>query len=411
MDLFKGPSPLAHKMRPESFDEFVGHQDIVETVREMVRSGQVPPSIILWGPPGSGKTTMARLIARSLGLEFSPFSAVTSGIAEVRELFKRARGMGRPTVVFVDEIHRFNRAQQDAFLPHVEEGTIVLIGATTENPSFEVNSPLLSRCRVFHLQPLTDADLRVILDRAIEKTKLEAQPEALDLIVQLSNGDARAALNLLEASGKDVTAARVKKVAATRTVAYDKNREEHYNVVSAFIKSMRGSDPDAALYWMARMLEGGEDPVFVARRMVIFASEDVSNADPRGLMIAVAAQQAVHLIGMPEAVINLAQAATYLACAPKSNASYTAYLKAAEDVRKLRQDPVPLHLRNAPTKLMKSEGYGKGYQYPHDFPDAAVDQEFLPPNLKGRRYYEPKESGAEADVKKRLDALRKRKKI
>jgi putative ATPase len=388
MDLFERPggsrpAPLAHRIRPTSFDQFVGNEEAVLTIRGLLGSGAVPPSIILWGPPGCGKTTLARLMATETGLPFVPFSAVTSGVAELRQTFAAAGRGGRPILVFVDEIHRFNRAQQDAFLPHVESGAIVLLGATTENPSFEVNAPLLSRCRVFRLQALTPEQIRAIQGRA----GIEADPEALELILSLSNGDARRALNLLEsaAGGGRATLEAVKRAAASPTVAYDKNREEHYNVVSAYIKSMRGSDPDAALHWLARMLEAGEDPLFVARRLVIFASEDVANADPRGLLIAVAAQQAVDFVGMPEAVIPLAHATTYLACAPKSNAPLAAYLAAAQDVRDGHQDPVPLHLRNAATGLMREAGYGRGYIYPHDAPDAA--QDYMPPSLRGRRYY------------------------
>jgi putative ATPase len=409
MDLFENRSrkpsaPLAHRLRPESFDDFVGHEDVLAALRELPR--QAPPSLILWGPPGCGKTTLAGLFAKTLDLRFVPFSAVTSGIAEIRQVFALAESGGQPIAVFVDEIHRFNRAQQDAFLPHVEKGSIVLIGATTENPSFEVNAPLLSRCRVFRMQALSEADVRRIVERAVARIEAKVGADAFDLLVGLANGDARTALNLLElaaAKGR-VTAELVRKVSASRTVPYDKNREEHYNVVSAFIKSMRGSDPDAALYWLARMLEAGEDPLFVARRLVIFAGEDVSNADPHALPLAVAAFQAAHAVGMPEALFPLSQATTYLACAPKSNASYTAYLKAVEDVRSSRTEPVPLHLRNAATPLMRDEGYGKGYVTPHDVKDLIVDQEFLPPNLRGRRYYEPKES--EAEIKKRLEEIR-----
>jgi putative ATPase len=410
-DLFEkpGPAPLADRLRPATLEEFVGQEDVVQAVVKLLDR---PPSMILWGPPGSGKTTLARLVARQTGLHFLQFSAVTSGVKDVKEAIEQARwrrsNEGKGTILFVDEIHRFNRAQQDAFLGPIENGTIVLIGATTENPSFEVNAPLLSRCRVFRLKPLTIDQVRTILRRAVEREKLRAAPEAVDAIAEMANGDARAALNILEVSGPDVTLPAVREAAQKRVLLYDKDREQHYDTVSAFIKSMRGSDPDAALYWMARMLEAGEDPLFVARRIVIFASEDVGNADPRGLLVAVAAKEAVDFVGMPEAFYALAQAVTYLATAPKSNAAGAAYLAAREDVERRPQEPVPLHLRNAVTGLMKAEGYGKGYQYAHDDPDAVVRHGHRPPNVEGRAYYVPTERGYEATIRKLMEERRKR---
>jgi putative ATPase len=432
-------APLADRMRPRSLDEVLGQEELIGAGRPLRRvleqsaaraasnapngGGVSLPSMVFWGPPGTGKTTLARLVAKEAGLPFEPFSAVTSGIKEVRDSIAKARERrrhdGRPALVFVDEIHRFNRAQQDAFLPHVEDGTIVLVGATTENPSFEVNAALLSRCRVFVLKSLSDEQVVTLLRRALadaerglarpEVGKVEFESGALEAIANLANGDARQALNLLELAvlsspveegARRVTLATVKDSAQRRTIAYDKDREQHYDVISAFIKSMRGSDPDAAIYWLARMLEGGEDPLFVARRLVIFASEDVGNADPRGIMVAVAAQQATHFVGMPEAFYALSQATTYLATAPKSNACGAAYSKAAQDVEHTRNDPVPLHLRNAVTGLMRGLGFGKGYQYAHERPDAIVEHTHLPDALAGRRYYEPKDVGHEATIRK-----------
>ncbi len=410
-DLFekKAPAPLADRMRPDSLEEFVGQEEVVGVVARLTER---PPSMILWGPPGCGKTTLARLVARKTGLHFLQFSAVTSGVKDVKEAIEQARwrraSEGKGTLLFVDEIHRFNRAQQDAFLPHIEEGTIVLIGATTENPSFEVNAPLLSRCRVFTLKPLALEEVVTILRRAAGRGKLEAEEGALDAIANLAQGDARSALNILEMCGAKVTVQAVRENAQRRTLLYDKDREQHYDTVSAFIKSMRGSDPDAALYWMARMLEAGEDPLFVARRMVIFASEDVGNADPRALMVAVAAKDAVHFIGMPEGFYPLAQAATYLATAPKSNSAGEAYKAAKEDVEKTPNEPVPLHLRNAVTGLMRASGYGKGYEYAHDQPGAVVGHGHRPPNVEGRVYYEPTERGYEATIRRMMEERRKR---
>jgi putative ATPase len=410
-DLFaaKGPSPLADRMRPRTLEELVGQE---EAVAALSRSAARPPSVIFWGPPGCGKTTLARLAAERSGLHFLQFSAVTSGIKEVKEAIDQARwrraNEKKGTLLFVDEIHRFNRAQQDAFLHAIEDGTITLFGATTENPSFEVNAPLLSRCRVLTLKPLTLDQVKTILDRAAKREKLKADPDALDAIAGLAGGDARAALNILEICGKRVTVKTVREAVQRRTLAYDKDRDRHYDTISAFIKSIRGSDVDAALYWLARMLESGEDPLFIARRIVILASEDVGNADPRGIMVAVAAKEAVDFIGMPEGFLPLAQAVTYLATAPKSNASYAAYLSALEDVRRLPNEPVPLHLRNAVTGLMKAEGYGQGYEYAHDQPGAVVSHGHRPANVEGRIYYKPIDRGYEVTIKKMMEERRKR---
>lgn len=420
--------PLAERIRPRSLDEFVGQEHLVGKGRFLssVLQAEHPPSLIFWGPPGSGKTTLAHLIANSTKCRFVFFSAVLSGVKEVRELVAEARTRrqrGERTILFVDEIHRFNRNQQDAFLPHVEDGTIILMGATTENPSFEVNAPLLSRCKVLTLRPLRVEQVVTLLRRAVNDRErgvgdlgVVCDDELLAEIAEWAEGDARRALNLLEQSlalcavtdGQRLLSAReVREAAQHRVLLFDKGREEHYNVISALIKSLRGSDPDAAVYWLARLLESGEDPMFVARRMVVFASEDVGNADPRGLMVAVAALQAFHAVGMPEGWIPLSHAATYLATAPKSNASYVAYRRAAAELQETGTLPVPLHLRNAPTKLMKAEGYAEGYRYPHDFPGHVVSQQYLPDELAGRRYYDPGEEGYERDIGRRLAAWRK----
>jgi len=421
--------PLASKMRPEDFDEFVGQEHLVgkgKLLREAIENDQLF-SMIFWGPPGSGKTTLARIMAKKTGAEFVQFSAVTSGVADVKKVVEEAkvriRAYNKRTILFVDEIHRFNKAQQDAFLPSVEDGTIILIGATTENPSFEVIGPLLSRCRVFVLERLSQKDIKSLLKRALKdkekglgNEKLTVTSSVLDFIAYSSNGDARIALNALEIAsqiapkkkyGKKIINKKVAQEALQqKTLLYDKGGEEHYNTVSAFIKSLRGSDPDAALYWLARMVESGEDPKFIARRMVIFASEDIGNADPQALQVATAAVQAVEFVGMPEAQINLAQATTYLATAPKSNASYVALLEAKEDVKESLNEPVPLHLRNAPTPLMKKLSYGKGYKYPHFYPDHFVKEEYLPQSLKNRRYYRPSSQGEEVKIRERLKKLK-----
>ncbi len=419
-----GTAPLADRMRPRELGEFVGQGHILDTgkvLRKAIEKGELF-SFILWGPPGSGKTTLAQIVARKTGAHFVSFSAVLSGVKEIREVVKEAAGQQqyhqKKTILFVDEIHRFNKAQQDAFLPHVEKGTITLIGATTQNPSFEVISPLLSRVQVFTLNPLGVEELLVILRRALSdpekglgKYRVEIDPSSLKLLAALADGDARAALNVLELAvmttppEKDGTrkiSSEAVQEAMQKRILYDKDGEEHYNLISALHKSMRGSDPDAALYWLGRMLEGGEDPLYIARRMVRFASEDVGNADPQALMVAVAAMQAFHFIGQPEGELALAQAAVYLAAAPKSNALYTAYGTVRREIKETGTLPVPLHLRNAPTRLMEELGYGDGYRYPHSFPEGFVEENYFPESIKGRRYYRPTDRGYERDIRERL---------
>jgi len=413
-------APLADRMRPQSLDEILGQGHLLgpgKPLRIAIERDQVP-SMILWGPPGVGKTTLAQIIAKMTKSTFIPFSAVLSGIKEIKDIMagaEKSRRLGRRTIVFVDEIHRFNKAQQDAFLPHVERGNITLIGATTENPSFEVISALLSRTRVFVLKPLSDDDVATILRRAIEREKINIAEASIGAIALLANGDARTALNILDLavqgtpSGQPITRATIEE-ASQKTFLYDKTGEEHYNIISALHKSLRNSDTDAALYWLARMLEAGEDPLYIARRLVRFASEDIGLADPRALRIALDAKDAFHFIGLPEGKLALAQCVIYLAAAPKSNSVYTAYAEAASDVENTRNDPVPLHIRNAPTGLMKNLGYGKGYQYAHDLEDKVADMDCLPDSLRGRKYYHPQEIGEEAAIKSRLEEVAKKKK-
>jgi putative ATPase len=423
-------APLAARMRPRTFDEFVGQEHLVgedRLLRRLIESDQVP-SMIFWGPPGSGKTTLARIIAAQTKSHFEPISAVTAGVGDLRRIVAEARDRralyGQRTILFIDEIHRFNKAQQDVILPHVEEGTVTLIGATTENPSFEVIGPLLSRSRVYTLNLLTPKQVETILRRALgdEEQGLGREKPAVDddviaTLAASSGGDARIALNALElaaaASTPDeqgarrITAALVEEALQHRTYLYDQAGEAHYDTISAFIKSLRDSDPDAALYWLARMIEAGEDPLFVVRRMVILAAEDVGLADPQALVVATACQQAVHFVGMPEGYLPMAECVIYLATAPKSNSALMGYSRAVADARETRNDPVPLHLRNAVTGLMRELGYGRDYKYAHSSPGHRVEQEHLPERLRGRRYYQPGELGWEQRIWEEYQRLRK----
>ena len=418
-------APLAERMRPRSFEEFVGQEQVAGRDRVLFRAiaaGRLP-SFILWGPPGTGKTTLARLVATATQAAFESVSAVTSGVADLRRIVAEARdrlGMhGQATILFVDEIHRFNKAQQDVILPHVEDGTVTLIGATTENPSFEVIAPLLSRSRVFALQSLTPDEVEAIVDRAasdpergLGEMRVKIEPDATAHLVNIANGDARIALNALETAAyatqpgpegdRVIDLDTISDALQRRSPMYDKAGDSHYDTISAFIKSVRGSSPDGALYWLARMIESGEDPLFISRRLVILASEDIGLADPQALTVAVAAQQAVHFIGMPEGRIPLAEATVYLATAPKSNTAYAALNEAMADVRKLPNDPVPLHLRNAVTGLMQQMGYGRDYKYSHNYDGNFAPQEYLPTDLKDRRYYHPGTEGAEKEIGERL---------
>jgi putative ATPase len=434
MDLFEHSSqaggegvPLADRMRPQRLADMVGQEHLLaqgKLLRAAIEKDHVP-SMVLWGPPGTGKTTLARVIAHETSARFETLSAVLSGVAELRAAVKQAREQktlyGKRSLLFIDEIHRFNKAQQDALLPHVEDGTVILIGATTENPSFAVNAALLSRARVFELKALSEAEIATLLERALaDETRglgalgLRASAETLNQIAHRAQGDARRALDVLEAAARfvaergehELTRDAVSEALAAGTLLHDKSGEGHYNVVSAFIKSMRGSDPDAALYWMMRMLEAGEDPLFVLRRMLIFASEDIGNADPRALQLAVAADQAFQRLGMPEGLHPLGQCCVYLASAPKSNASYLAWSEARSDVKEHGALEVPKKLRNAPTKAMQAWGYGEGYRYPHDEGGYAQGETYLPDALVGRRYYRPTDQGLEAQLKARLQKLR-----
>jgi putative ATPase len=424
-------TPLADRMRPRSLDEFVGQEHLIgpgKPLRAQIERDDVG-SLIFWGPPGTGKTTLAKIIARMTRADFIEFSAVLSGIKEIKQVMadaERARQYGTRTIVFIDEIHRFNKAQQDAFLPHVEKGNIRLIGATTENPSFEIISALLSRSRVYVLNPLSEEQIVILLRRALEdrerglgELRLSASDEVLKQVAAYSSGDARSAYNVLEvastlalersraSAGAEITSDIVKDALQKRVLLYDKSGEEHYNLISALHKSVRNSDPDASLYWLGRMLEAGEDPLYIARRVVRMAVEDIGLAEPNALSLCMAARDAVDFIGMPEGNLALAQAVVYLALAPKSNALYTAYGEVQADVERTAAEPVPLHLRNAPTGLMKHLGYGKGYQYAHELESKVADMQCLPDNLKDRRYYHPTNQGVEKRIGERLEEIRK----
>jgi putative ATPase len=423
-DAPRADAPLPERLRPRSLEEIVGLADVLgpgRFLRNAIESDRIP-SMIFWGPPGSGKTTLAKIIARTTRARFVTFSATSTGIKEIKALMEEARksraARGSKTIVFIDEIHRFNKAQQDAFLPYVESGDIVLIGATTENPSFEVNSALLSRSKVVVIPELDREQVveilrRAIADPSVQKHGIEVTDATLDFIAATSAGDARQALNSLQlvvetASTTDspIDAEKVKTILQRRSLMYDKSGDEHYNIISALHKSLRNGDADAAVYWLVRMLEGGEDPMYLARRLVRAASEDIGNADPQALVLGIAVQQTVHFLGMPEAGVALAQYVAYLAAAPKSNAAYVGYGEAVSEVRQGDNPPVPLHIRNAPTRLMKNLGYGSGYQYAHDFAEQTAAMDCLPDALKDRRFYEPKEIGAEVKIKERLDAMR-----
>ncbi len=422
--------PLAARLRPRDLDEFVGQKHLLgenKILRRLIEGDRIG-SMIFWGPPGVGKTTLARIIAGRTKANFIDFSAVTSGIKEIKQVMEQAeksRRFGEKTILFVDEIHRFNKAQQDAFLPYVEKGSIILIGATTENPSFEVNGALLSRCKVFVLQGLNKDDLVTLLNNAVKSERgfgehnVKISDEAIELIANFANGDARSALSTLEMAvlngdmqgdGVTVTVETVEQCTSKKSLLYDKKGDEHYNIISALHKSMRNSDPDAAVYWLARMLEAGEDPLYVARRVTRFASEDVGLADPRAIEIAVAAYQACHFIGMPECSVHLTQAVVYMAMAPKSNALYIAYESAKSDALNTLAEPVPLVIRNAPTKLMKELDYGKGYKYAHNEKDKLSTMQCLPDSLEGRTYYDPTEEGVEIKFKNRLEEIKEWKK-